>query len=197
MKYIHANILILTGTLTLSSYFSSLAQAHGYIQSPPSRAYLCYQGINHYCGAVQYEPQSVEGYKNFPYSGPEDGRIASAGMYPFSALDTQSPTRWHKTNVHSGTMNLQWQLTATHSTTHWRYYLTKQGWNSSQPLTRASFDLVPFCQYNDNGRVPNTRVVHQCSLPLDRSGYHVILAAWDIADTNHAFYQVVDINLPH
>ncbi len=30
---------------------------------------------------------------------------------------------------------------------------------------------------------------------LDRSGYHVILAVWDVADTANAFYNVIDVNL--
>ncbi|WP_321158336.1 lytic polysaccharide monooxygenase, partial [Providencia stuartii] len=32
-------------------------------------------------------------------------------------------------------------------------------------------------------------------IPTDREGYHVILAIWDVADTNNAFYQVIDVNL--
>ena len=32
-------------------------------------------------------------------------------------------------------------------------------------------------------------------MPTDRSGYHVILAVWDVADTANAFYNVIDVNL--
>ena len=37
--------------------------AHGYIESPKSRAFMCqeHQGaLNRDCGSVQYEPQSIE-----------------------------------------------------------------------------------------------------------------------------------------
>ncbi|MGP2688349.1 lytic polysaccharide monooxygenase, partial [Serratia nevei] len=41
------------------------------------------------------------------------------------------------------------------------------------------------------------QVTHQCNIPADRSGSHVILAVWDIADTANAFYQAIDVNLSH
>lgn len=38
-------------------------------------------------------------------------------------------------------------------------------------------------------------MTHKVNVPTDRSGYHVILAVWDIDDTANAFYQVIDVNL--
>ena len=34
---------------------------HGYVSEPPGRSFLCKLGDNTGCGAVQWEPQSVEG----------------------------------------------------------------------------------------------------------------------------------------
>jgi len=45
---------------------ASSALAHGYIESPASRAYMCKLGQNIDCGSVQYEPQSVEKTSGFP-----------------------------------------------------------------------------------------------------------------------------------
>ena len=42
------------------------AFSHGYTTSPPSRSYRCAQHQVADCGAIQYEPQSVEGPKGFP-----------------------------------------------------------------------------------------------------------------------------------
>lgn len=39
------------------------ASAHGYIESPKSRALLCAERVNTDCGAVIYEPQSLEAPK--------------------------------------------------------------------------------------------------------------------------------------
>ncbi|WP_260334510.1 lytic polysaccharide monooxygenase [Streptomyces beigongshangae] len=30
-------------------------------------------------------------------------------------------------------------------------------------------------------------------LPERRAGHHVLLAVWEVADTGHAFYQVIDL----
>ncbi len=107
---------------------STQALAHGYVKSPESRAYACNQHNNTSCGAIQWEPQSVEGPSGFPASGPADGQIASAGNASFRELDQQSSSRWTKQPVSAGPINFTWQLTANHVTRDWRYYLTKQNW---------------------------------------------------------------------
>lgn len=61
--------------------FFRKASAHGYVESPASRSYLCKQGVNVNCGPIQYEPQSVEGIGGFPQLGPSDGQIAGAGHF--------------------------------------------------------------------------------------------------------------------
>ena len=65
----------------------------------------------------------------------------------------------------------------------------------NKPLTRSDLDLVPFYVKNDGGARPGTTVTHEANVPTDRSGYHLILAVWEIADTGNAFYQVIDVNL--
>lgn len=92
-----------------------------------------------------------------------------------------------------GNNDFLWHLTARHSTANWRYYITKNGWNSSVPLERVSFDLEPFCSQNDYGAIPKSDVTMTCKVPEDRTGYHVIYGVWQIADTSNSFYQVVDV----
>lgn len=77
--------LATAGTFVLSS---GGASAHGYTDQPLSRQKMCASGggvAN--CGAIQWEPQSVEGLKGFPAAGPADGQICSAGHTNFSQLD--------------------------------------------------------------------------------------------------------------
>lgn len=85
-------LMVFTATLLLSSAgFISTASAdvtlkHGYIDTPPSRAFLCSakgKNLNKDCGPIQYEPQSIEGVKGFPKDGPADGQIASGGKEAF------------------------------------------------------------------------------------------------------------------
>ncbi|MGG0756907.1 lytic polysaccharide monooxygenase [Brevibacillus laterosporus] len=171
--------------------FASSASAHGYIESPTSRALLCKQGQNVGCGQVQYEPQSVEGKGNFPQSGPKDGEITGAGKY--TELFSQTDSRWKKVDMKGGKNTFTWYLTAPHSTGDWKYYITKKDWNPNKPLGRDDLELI--AKFNDGGKVPPKSVSHNVNVPTDRSGYHIILGVWEIADTGNAFYQAIDVNL--
>ncbi|RED40365.1 lytic polysaccharide monooxygenase [Paenibacillus sp. VMFN-D1] len=191
LKWLFAGSLALI-TLLCTLMIVERASAHGYVQSPGSRAYLCKTGANTNCGPIVYEPQSLEAPKGFPAAGPADGKIASAnGAFP--TLDEQSQARWSKVNLSPGTNTFSWTLTARHATTSWKYYITKQNWNPNTPLTRDSFDLTPFCSENYNGVQPGATYTSTCNVP-SRTGYQVILAVWEIADTANAFYNVIDVD---
>lgn len=176
--------------LTFMMAFSSKASAHGYVEGPKSRALLCAEGTNKDCGAIVYEPQSLEGPGNFPSAGVADGKIASAGG-AFPKLDEQSATRWAKVPMTSGANTFTWKLTAAHATDKWDYYITKEGWDPNSPLKRSDLEL--FCSIDDGGKRPGFSVSHNCVVP-ERTGYHVILAYWEVFDTANAFYNVIDAN---
>lgn len=186
--------LILGGALS-GVIASQGAFAHGYVAQPEARGYACKLGLNRDCGAVMWEPQSLEAPKGFPQSGPADGRIASAALSQFSALDAQTATRWNKRTLKSGPNNFTWQFTANHVSASWRYFITRQGWNPNQPLSRSAFELTPFCSSDGGNRQPPMSLTHRCNVPSNRSGYHVILAVWDVGDTSNAFYNVIDVNI--
>ncbi|MEF1283540.1 N-acetylglucosamine-binding protein GbpA [Vibrio sp. M250220] len=182
---------------------SGASYGHGYVSAyengvAESRVALCKfptsdtNEKNTNCGAIQYEPQSVEGPDGFPEAGPSDGKIASAATTLAAALDEQTANRWVKRPIHSGTQNFEWTFTANHVTKDWKYYITKQGWNPNQPLARESFDLTPFCVVDGGMAQPPKRVSHQCNVPT-REGYQVILAVWDVGDTAASFYNVIDV----
>lgn len=173
-------------------FVTTKVSAHGYVMSPPARGYQCKLGNNSACGAIQYEPQSLEGFSGYPGQGPADGRIASAGLTQFSELDEQTSSRWTKTNIAAGTQNFTWNFTANHVTRNWRYYLTKVGWDPNQKLTRSAFETNPFCTVDGNLQRPAIPTTHTCTVP-DRTGYQVILAVWEIGDTDKSFYNAIDV----
>lgn len=175
-----------------ASVFADSVSAHGYVFD--SRGHLCAQGENDNCGGVVWEPQSLEGPGSFPAGGPEDGQIASAGGV-FPELDQQSEDRWTKVNLETGQNTFTWRKTAAHATANWRYYITKPDWDPNSPLTRDQLDLTPFCSVQHDGTRPRSTESHTCNIPSDRSGYHIILAVWEIADTANAFYNVIDVDL--
>lgn len=182
---------------------SGASFGHGYVSAyengvAEGRAALCKfptsdtNEKNTNCGAIQYEPQSVEGPDGFPETGPRDGKIASAQTSLAAALDEQTADRWVKRPIKSGSQYFEWTFTANHVTKDWKYYITKADWNPNQPLARSSFDLTPFCVVDGGMVQPPKRVSHLCSVP-EREGYQVILAVWDVGDTAASFYNVIDV----
>lgn len=181
-------IALLGATLALAQP----AEAHGYVSGPYGRAAACKMGLNTGCGNVVFEPQSLEAPKGFPAAGPADGRIASAGT-AFTELDQQSYGRWYKNPIGTGPLTMNWTYTAAHRTSQWSYYMTKQNWDPNAPLKRADLELITTVAHD--GSAANTRPAHAITVPANRSGYHVILAIWDVADTVNAFYNVIDVNV--
>lgn len=191
IKFLVASGMMLILAIAMFFVFEGKATAHGYVNNPSSRAALCASGVNNNCGLIIYEPYSLEGLKGFPAAGPADGKIASANGL-FAPLDEQSATRWSKVNLSPGTNTFNWKIKVPHSTSSWKYYITKQDWNPNAPLSRASFDLTPFCSVSYQG-TPGGTYSDTCNVP-NRTGYQVILAVWEIADTANAFYNVIDVN---
>ena len=171
---------------------ASPVQAHGYVSGPYSRAAACKMGLNTNCGSIVFEPQSLEAPKGFPVTGPPDGRIASAGS-AFTELDQQAYGRWYQNPISTGPLTINWTYTAAHRTSQWSYYMTKQNWDPNAPLKRADLELISTVAHD--GSAANTRPAHAITVPANRSGYHVILAIWDVADTVNAFYNVIDVNV--
>ncbi|MGP3950208.1 lytic polysaccharide monooxygenase auxiliary activity family 9 protein [Streptomyces sp. 7N604] len=181
------------GVLGVSVLATGSASSHGYTDSPISRQKLCASGTVTNCGEIQWEPQSVEGPKGFPASGPADGKICAGGNSRFAQLDDPRGGQWPATRVSSGSYTFRWQFTAAHATTDFRYYITKNGWNSGRPLTRAALDTTPFLTVPYNGQRPPSTLSHSGTIPSGKTGRHIILAVWTIADTGNAFYACSDV----
>jgi chitin-binding protein len=141
-----------------------------------------------------YEPQSVEGPKNFPQAGPADGLICAGGNTRFAQLDDPRGGTWPATRLTAGgTYTFSWTFSAQHRTTDFRYYITNASYDPAQPLTRADLRPEPFLTVPMNGAQPGPTVSHQGTVPAGLSGRHLILAVWNIADTGNAFYACSDV----
>ncbi|MFB6732704.1 lytic polysaccharide monooxygenase [Bacillus mobilis] len=187
--------VLATGILS-TTLIPQNAYAHGFVEKPGSRAALCspdYGAFNVNCGDIMYEPQSLEAPKGFPQGGPIDGKIASAGGKFGGILDQQTSDRWFKNTITGGENTFTWKYSAPHLTSKWHYYITKKGWDSNKSLTRADFEPIGVVKHD--GSAASNNLSHKINVPTDRSGYHVILAVWDVADTANAFYNVIDVNL--
>ncbi|WP_455353583.1 lytic polysaccharide monooxygenase auxiliary activity family 9 protein [Streptomyces sp. SYSU K217416] len=170
------------------------ATSHGYTDQPISRQKLCANRTVTGCGEIIYEPQSVEGPKGFPAAGPADGKICAGGNSRFAQLDDPRGGNWPATKVTGGQgYSFRWQFTAMHATTDFKYYITRNGWNRTQPLTRAALDPQPFMTVAYNGARPGSTAVHQGTIPTQKTGKHIILAVWTVHDTTNAFYACSDV----
>ncbi|WP_107312206.1 N-acetylglucosamine-binding protein GbpA [Burkholderia metallica] len=182
-----------------SMFFAQAAFAHGYLSEPPSRNLLCSAKAgkieNFNCGSVGYEPQSVEGTQGFPTTGAPDGEIASGGVTQFSELNEQAVDRWKINDIKPGAQQFKWTFTAPHVTKEFKYYLTKQGWNPNAKLTREQFDLNPFCTIDGGMKKADQIGPHNCTIPSDKKGHHVMLTTWHVGDTDGMFYNVADLNI--
>ncbi|MEL5958023.1 lytic polysaccharide monooxygenase [Streptomyces sp. NBC_01005] len=178
----------------VSMFATSSASSHGYTDNPISRQKLCANGTVTGCGNIQWEPQSVEGPKGFPAAGPADGKICSGGHGEFAQLDDPRGGNWPATNVTGGQgFSFRWQFTARHATTDFRYYITKDGWDPTKPLTRADLESQPFMTVPYGGKQPPATLTQQGTIPTQKSGKHIILSVWNIADTANAFYACSDV----
>ncbi|MFG2395322.1 lytic polysaccharide monooxygenase [Streptomyces lavendulae] len=185
----------LAAVVACSPMGMSTASAHGYTDLPASRQQLCARDVVTGCGPVRWEPQSVEGRKGFPAGGPADGEICSGGHPEFRGLDDpRNGSGWPATALKAGTVNeFRWRFTARHSTSTFKYYITKNGWDPSRPLARNSLQSI--ATYPFAGKQPPATLSHQVEIPWGLSGRHIVLAVWDIADTGNAFYACSDVEL--
>lgn len=186
-----AKTLTQAALLTLAT--TPLAWGHGYLQDPPARGYACKLGLNSDCGAIVWEPQSLEGPDGWPAGGPADGTIAAAGSSNWAPLNAQSADRWQRQPMSAGRQSFTWTFTAPHVSRNWRYFITRPGWDVNAPLSRDAFERKPFCTRNGGMQRPPSPLTHECEVPA-RSGYHLILAVWDVGDTVASFYNVVDVD---
>ncbi|ATL28002.1 lytic polysaccharide monooxygenase auxiliary activity family 9 protein [Streptomyces formicae] len=189
--------LVGLGTVGAFALSAGGASSHGYTDLPASRQINCAKGVVSGCGSIQYEPQSVEGLKGFPAAGPADGKICSAGVAGFDQLNspkTPGGGAWPTTKVSGGqNYSFRWQFTARHRTTDFKYFITKQGWDDSKPVTRAALESTPFLTVPYNSQQPPATLSHSGAIPGGRSGHHVIVAVWTVADTANAFYACSDV----
>ncbi|HWS33825.1 MAG TPA: lytic polysaccharide monooxygenase, partial [Actinoplanes sp.] len=147
---------------------ASPALAHGYVSSPPSRQALCAAGTVADCGAIQFEPQSVE--------APKGSKECNGGGAAFGVLNDES-RNWPAATV-GKSATFSWVLTARHRTSTWEYFV----------------DGTSVATFDDKNAIPEAVVTH--TVDLSRfSGKKTVLAVWNIGDTPMAFYNCVDVNV--
>ncbi|WP_193323367.1 lytic polysaccharide monooxygenase [Erwinia endophytica] len=188
---------------------------HGHVFSPASRAYIAWQegkidtGMLNQRESGKFFPAWVGGLSDAiaptdttNAAPPPDGKIASANQGNGEFLD-EAGTHWQKHSVKSAELlKISWYYSAIHLTRRWNYFITREDWDPNLPLSRAQFEDQPFYKVelteqpfwsNGDALRPPQPTEHEVMLP-QRSGYHVLLAVWEVADTGNAFYHVIDLD---
>lgn len=189
---------------------------HGAITTPKSRACFAEErgliegNLQYGIESGKFFPQTVGGLPDpvakddvRSIAPPIDGKIAS-GERPGAAYLDKTDVDWDKHEVTSNTpLEFVWNFSARHKYRRFNYFITKADWDPKAPLSRAQFEpepfatflnqLQPYWGFSDEEMWPAQPTTHTLPLP-ERQGYHVLLGVWEIAETDKAFYQAVDLN---
>jgi chitin-binding protein len=196
-----ASLMILAMASTLAIHEAS---AHGYVSSPKSRVIQCKEDNietpqSPACQAAKaagtgglYTPQEVAvgGVKDNHMSFIPDGRLCSANRANLYGMDL-ARNDWLATQVSPGVRQFVWTNTAAHKTKYFRYYITPEGYNHTQPLRWSDLTLI-----HDSGPAGQEWIsTHNVNLP-NRTGRHIIYSIWQRdwdTDAAEGFYQCIDV----
>jgi len=201
--------------------FAVPASAHGAMEIPGSRTFLCYEDAITSTGQIQpHNPACQAAIAN---SGPTplynwfavgnrsgttsgettgfipDGKLCSgnSSYFDFSGFDAASPD-WPKTHLTAGaTIQIQYNKWAAHPGT-FSLYITKPGWDSTKPLTWADMEPMPFSTATNPPSVGNPGSISSyyywnATLPSGYTGYHIIYSVWARSDSTETFYGCSDV----
>ena len=186
----------------------NLAFAHGTIVTPVSRIYSCYlEGPENpqsdACKAMVAlggtqplydwnEVNLLAGDKHRELI--PDGQLCSAGRAKYKGLNLARddwPTQSIAADA-NGNYEFVYKATAHHSSKYFEFYVTKDGYDPTQPLNWSDLEDDPFCTLTsvtlEDGHYRMT-----CPLPSNKSGRHLIYNIWQRDDSDEAFYSCSDV----
>nr|BFD40829.1 lytic polysaccharide monooxygenase [Pseudomonas sp. FFPRI_1] len=198
---------------------------HGRVVSPSSRGSVAVD-----LGLLgTWQVNEMEGGKNFPALGagpfpkpydsdvasvapPADGHILSGGKVDerdcINFTDEEMtkkigrPFTWPMVNVDPGQVfQVQWEYSAPHVTRGYSWFITKDGWDPKQRISRAQLEPAAFYKdfytevpFDKFGSVLKAKTHHEVVLPKNKRGHHVVVLVWNVANTGNGFYQAFDLD---
>ncbi|MGP2437433.1 lytic polysaccharide monooxygenase auxiliary activity family 9 protein [Streptomyces sp. JW3] len=191
--------------LALTVLTAAPAAAHGTMGDPVSRVSQCYaEGPESPDSAACKAAVSAGGTQAlYDWNGIRigdaagqhqqlipDGKLCSANSEEFKGLDL-ARADWPATSVSSGAYTFKYRVTAQHKGT-FNVYITKDGYDPSQPLAWADLDLsAPVATVTDPVAADGF-YTFSGSLP-ERTGKHLLYAVWQRSDSPEAFYSCSDV----
>jgi chitin-binding protein len=194
--------------LLLALWAAGPAQAHGAPTDPVSRVYACSPdggapSDSAACrAAVAANGAPFTAWDNLRVANVHgrdrqtipDGQLCSGGLSAYRGLDL-ARADWPSTRLTpGGTLRMTYVSTIPHTGT-FKLYLTKQGYDPSQPLTWDDLPQRPFAEVKDPAlRDGAYRIT--AKLPTDRTGRQVLYTVWQNSSTPDTYYACSDVVFP-
>ncbi|MFD0504034.1 lytic polysaccharide monooxygenase [Streptomyces chiangmaiensis] len=123
-----------------------------------------------------------------------DGRLCSGGLPAYKGLDL-ARSDWPSTRLTPGSsLTMAYSSTIPHTGT-FKLFLTKQGYDPTEPLTWSDLPAQPFAQVTDPPLTDGAYRI-RAKLPADRSGHHVLYTIWQNSSTTDTYYSCSDVVFP-
>ena len=192
--------------LVLTALAAAPAAAHGSMGDPVSRVAQCYaEGPENPKSAACRAAVAAGGTQAlYDWNGIRigdangqhqtlipDGKLCSANNAEFKGLDL-ARADWPATSVSSGSYTFKYRVTAPHKGT-FKVYLTKSGYDPSQPLAWADLDLEHPVATATDPVASGGFYTFSGTLP-QRSGKQLLYAIWQRSDSPEAFYSCSDVS---
>ncbi|MBK6011101.1 lytic polysaccharide monooxygenase [Streptomyces sp. MBT53] len=192
--------------LVLTALAAAPAAAHGSMGDPVSRVAQCYaEGPENPKSAACKAAVAAGGTQAlYDWNGIRigdangqhqtlipDGKLCSANNAEFKGLDL-ARADWPATSVSSGSYSFKYRVTAPHKGT-FKVYLTKSGYDPSQPLAWADLDLKHPVATATDPVASGGFYTFSGTLP-QRSGKQLLYAIWQRSDSPEAFYSCSDVS---
>ncbi|MEU5983206.1 lytic polysaccharide monooxygenase [Streptomyces sp. NPDC047434] len=183
----------------------SVASAHGAVFNPVSRVAACYaegpetpksQVCKDLVADSGTQPLYDWNEVNIANADGQhqalipDGKLCSANRAKYRALDW-ARTDWPSTAVAAGSFDFRVRVTAPHSGTM-TVYITKQGFDPTQPLKWSDLDATPVATYATTRTSADGYYHFTGQLPA-RTGRHIVYKVWQRSDSPEAFYSCSDV----
>jgi chitin-binding protein len=195
---------VLAAPLLLLLLPAAPASAHGTMSDPPSRVYVCYLEGPESPDSAACKAAVAAGGTQALYDWNEvslltaagrhreiipDGKLCSAGREKYRGLDLQRAD-WPAKRIAPGPLTLTYRATAPHANSNFEFYITRQGWNPTQPLRWS--DLVHLATFNNQN--PSTFTSWTVNIP-QRTGRHLVYSIWQrVVGSEEAFYTCSDVD---
>ena len=118
-----------------------------------------------------------------------DGKLCSAGRDKYKGLDLPRAD-WPSSPMASGNHTFRYKATAPHKGS-FELYLTKDGYDPTQPLKWSDLEEKPFAKVTDP-KLENGAYVFDGIVP-NKSGRHLVYSIWQRSDSPEAFYTCSDV----